>query len=189
MAGPARSRGARARRGGARRRRPRRAVAPACPAPAGSRPPRRAPAPAWARSRPRAPARALLPAPRAPRPQARRASAGSRWSSPLFVAQRQDGQERLLRPLDPPHLLHPPLARLLLLEQLALAGDVAAVALGDHVLAVGLDRLARDDVRADRGLDRHVVLLARDARPQLLGQSPPDRIGLLAMHDHRQRVD
>src|SRR3954452_9758313 len=140
MAGPARSSGASARRGCARRRRPRRAVAPACPAPAGSRPPRRAPAPAWARSRPRAAPRAFLPAPRAPRPQARRASAGSRWSSPLSVAQLQHGQERLLRHLDPPPLLPPPLARLRVLEQLALAGDVAATALGDHVLAVGLDR-------------------------------------------------
>ena len=40
------------------------------------------------------------------------------------------------------HLL---LALLLLFEQLLLAGDVAAVALGEHVLAHGLHRLARDD--------------------------------------------
>jgi hypothetical protein len=41
--------------------------------------------------------------------------------------------------------LHALLAFLLLLEQLALARDVAAVALGEHVLAQRLDRLARDD--------------------------------------------
>ena len=65
------------------------------------------------------------------------------------VAELQDGQERLLGHLDAPDLLHAPLALLLLLEQLALARDVAAVALGDDVLAEGLDRLAGDDVRAD----------------------------------------
>src|SRR3954453_8426846 len=50
-------------------------------------------------------------------------------------------QERLLGHLDPADLLHALLAFLLLLEQLALARDVAAVALGDHVLAHRLHRL------------------------------------------------
>src|SRR5215207_10689986 len=90
-----------------------------------------------------------------------------------LVAQLQDGKERLLRDLDAPDLLHPPLAGLLLLQQLALARDVAAVALGDHVLAVGLDRLARDHVGPDGRLDGHVVLLARDALAQLLAQAAP----------------
>src|SRR3712207_7569041 len=49
------------------------------------------------------------------------------------VGERRD--EGFLGDLDPPHHLHPLLALLLLLEQLALAGDVAAVALGEHVLA------------------------------------------------------
>ena len=74
----------------------------------------------------------------------------------------EDGEERFLRHLDGADLLHALLARLLLLEQLALAGDVAAVAFCQHVLAQRLDVLARDDVGADRGLDRHVVHLARD---------------------------
>src|SRR5579884_3796487 len=78
-------------------------------------------------------------------------SKGSRASARLPKLQHR--QERLLRHLDASHLLHPLLALLLLLEQLALAGDVAAVALGRHVLAVGLDRLAGHDARADRGLD------------------------------------
>jgi hypothetical protein len=42
----------------------------------------------------------------------------------------QHGEEGLLRDLDVPDHLHALLAFLLLLEQLALAGDVAAVALG-----------------------------------------------------------
>src|SRR5205814_2398439 len=48
----------------------------------------------------------------------------------LLLAELEHGEERLLRHLDATHLLHPLLALLLLLEQLFLAGDVAAVALG-----------------------------------------------------------
>src|SRR5262245_39902965 len=53
----------------------------------------------------------------------------------------QHRQERLLGDFDSADLLHALLAFLLLLEKLALAGDVAAVALGGHVLAHGLHRL------------------------------------------------
>ena len=63
-------------------------------------------------------------------------------------------------------------ALLLLLQQLALAGDVAAVALGEHVLAHRPHRLAGDDPAADRRLDRHLEQLARDQRAQLLHQGP-----------------
>src|SRR6266550_1540225 len=62
----------------------------------------------------------------------------------------QDRQERLLRDLDRPHLLHPFLSLLLLLEQLALARDVAAVALGGHVLTQRADGLAGDHFGPDR---------------------------------------
>ena len=76
------------------------------------------------------------------RARARPARSRARSSHPLVVpddrdarqlrsllVERQHGQERLLRHLDRADLLHPLLALLLLLEQLALAGDVAAVAL------------------------------------------------------------
>src|SRR6266480_3458192 len=75
-------------------------------------------------------------------------------------------EERFLRDLHGAYLLHPSLAFLLLLEQLALAGDVAAVALGGHVLAQRPDVFPGDDPRPDRGLDRHLELLARDQLPQ-----------------------
>src|SRR3712207_6914720 len=78
------------------------------------------------------------------------------------VGERRD--EGFLGDLDPPHHLHPLLALLLLLEQLALAGDVTAVALGEHVLADGADVLARDDARADGGLDRHLELDRKSTR-------------------------
>src|SRR5947209_17129279 len=82
----------------------------------------------------------------------------------------EHGEERVLRHFDAADLLHALLALLLALEQLALAGDVAAVAFGGHVLAIGLHGLAGDDVRADGRLDGDVVLLARDALAQLLGE-------------------
>src|SRR5829696_4881145 len=69
-------------------------------------------------------------------------SAQRERSPSSIVAEFEHGEERLLGDLDPTDLLHPPLALLLLLEQLPLAADVAAVALGRDVLAEGLDRLA-----------------------------------------------
>src|SRR5438309_881250 len=95
----------------------------------------------------------------------------------------EHGEEGVLGDLDAADLLHALLALLLTLQELALARDVAAVALGGDVLAVGLDGLAGDDVQADRGLDGHVVLLARDALAQLLGQRATDLVGLVAMDD------
>src|SRR5262245_33609498 len=47
----------------------------------------------------------------------------------------QHGEKRFLRDLDLSDPLHALLAFLLFLEELALPGDVAAVALGQHVLA------------------------------------------------------
>src|SRR5437764_4508720 len=64
----------------------------------------------------------------------------------------QHRQERFLRDLDLADALHSLLAFLLLLEQLPLARDVAAVAFGEHVLAQRLHRLARDDAAPDRRL-------------------------------------
>src|SRR5688572_26349134 len=90
----------------------------------------------------------------------------------------QHGQEGLLRDLHPANLLHPLLALLLLLEELLLAGGVAAVALGQHVLAHRLDRGARDDLGADRGLDGHVEHLPRDQLAHLLAQLATAPVGV-----------
>src|SRR4026209_1295018 len=65
----------------------------------------------------------------------------------------EDGKKGLLRYFDRAHLLHALLSLFLLLEQLALVGDVAAVAFGEHVLAQRLDARPRDDLGADRRLD------------------------------------
>src|SRR5579885_51899 len=97
--------------------------------------------------------------------------------TPLIGVHLQRGEEGFLRDLDAaeaPHLL---LARLLLVEQLALARDVAAVALGGHVLPERADRLARDHLAADRGLDRDLEQVARDQVLELLHHGPPARLG------------
>src|SRR6185437_9160505 len=65
----------------------------------------------------------------------------------LSLPDAEHREERLLRHLHPADLLHALLALLLLLEQLALARDVAAVALREHVFAPRLDGLARDHAR------------------------------------------
>ena len=75
------------------------------------------------------------------------------------------------------------------LEELALARDVAAVALRRDVLALGLHGLARDDLRADRGLDRHVEQLARDQLLQAFDHLLAVGVGLVAVHDRAERVD
>src|SRR5699024_10271456 len=93
-------------------------------------------------------------------------TSGSRGLLLGLVPGRPVGGERgdagRLRDLRGPDVLHPPLALLLLLQELALAGDVTAVALGKHVLADRPDGLAGDDPRADGRLDGDLELLARD---------------------------
>ena len=109
--------------------------------------------PALQRRAPRAPrARGTAP----PCARADRAH-GARMRQSTF----RIGQERLLRDLDGADRLHALLALLLLLEELLLARDVAAVALRGDVLADRLHRRARDDAAADRGLDRDVEHLPR----------------------------
>src|SRR5271156_1318554 len=77
------------------------------------------------------------------------------WSiCALAVAHLEGGDEGRLRDLDLAELAHPLFAFLLLFEELALAGHVAAIAFGEDVLAQCLDRLAGDDPPADCRLDR-----------------------------------
>src|SRR5438309_956399 len=105
-----------------------------------------------------------------------------------LLVEAQSGNEGLLGDLHPPDVLHAPLAFLLALEQLSLAGDVAAIALGQDVLALGLDRLAGDDAAADGGLDRHVEHLAGDELAQAGCHLPPVGGGLVAMDDRAEGV-
>src|SRR5262249_8164655 len=120
---------------------------------------------------------------------ARTRSASRAPSALLSLADVEHGEERLLRHLDGADLLHPLLPRLLLLEQLPFAGDVAAVALGEHVLPLRLHRLPRDDPGADPGLDRDVEHLPRDLFAQLVDEQPPAVVREIAVDDEGERVD
>src|SRR5438552_2887112 len=88
-----------------------------------------------------------------------------------LLVELQCGDKRFLGNLHAADLLHALLPLLLPLEQLPLPRDVAAVALGDDVLALRLDRLAGDDASTDGSLDRHVEELTWDQLPQLLGHT------------------
>ena len=84
---------------------------------------------------------------------------------PVHLQRRDEG---FLRDLHLAELAHPLLALFLLVEELALAGDVAAIAFGGDVLAQGRDGFAGDDLAADGGLDRDLEHMARDQVLQLL---------------------
>src|SRR5688572_15617548 len=107
----------------------------------------------------------------------------------LFGADLQYSEKGFLRNLDAADALHPLLAFLLPLEQLPLSRDVAAVALGEHVLALRLDRLPRDHARADRRLHRNVEQLARDLLAQLVDERSAAAVRGPAVEDQRERVD
>uniref|UniRef100_A0A0N4ZLE2 Glucosamine_iso domain-containing protein n=1 Tax=Parastrongyloides trichosuri TaxID=131310 RepID=A0A0N4ZLE2_PARTI len=104
------------------------------------------------------------------------------------LRERLGGDEGFLRDLDLAELAHPLLALLLLLQQLALAGDVATVALGRHVLAQGADGLAGDDLAADGRLDRDGEHVRRDQLLHLLDHAAAARLGAGAVDQHRQGV-
>src|SRR5437867_3673502 len=90
-----------------------------------------------------------------------------------LFARPEDGEEGLLRDLHAADALHALLARLLLLEELALPRDVAAVTLREHVLAQRPDGLTGDHLRAHGRLHRHVEQLSRDELAELVDQQPP----------------
>src|SRR6266849_4680513 len=110
------------------------------------------------------------------------------WASSRLVFDPQHGEEGLLWDLDGPHHLHALLAFLLLLEELLLARDVAAVALGEHVLALRLHGLARYDLAPDGGLDAHVEHLLRDELAELRHEDAADELRSVAVHDDRERI-
>ena len=111
-----------------------------------------------------------------------------RLTARTSVVELEGTDEHVAGHFDAPDRLHLLLAFLLLLQQLALAGDVTAVALGQHVLALGLHRLAGDHLAADRSLDRHVEHLSRDELLELLAHAVAVGEGLVAVDDRAERV-
>ncbi|PRD36405.1 UNVERIFIED_CONTAM: hypothetical protein NCL1_08904 [Trichonephila clavipes] len=123
------------------------------------------------------------------RPPLRGRPHGNSGPAARLLVDLEHGQEGILRDFHAADLLHALLAFLLLLQQLLLARHVAAVALGEHVLAHGLDGLTRDDLRTDRGLDGDVEHLAGNQFLHFLDNGHAAVTGVVGVADHGQRID
>src|SRR4051794_9271829 len=102
---------------------------------------------------------------------------------------RKSGNERFRWHFNPADHLHPFLAFLLFFEQLALPGDVPAIALGQYIFANCPNGFARDYPRANGRLDWNLELLARDEFFQLGGHHDAVGVGLVFMYDRRKGID
>src|SRR6185312_16028241 len=106
-----------------------------------------------------------------------------------FVAHAQGRDKGLLGNADTPVFAHALFALFLFFQQLALARRVAAVAFRGDVLAQRADRLARDDLAADRGLDGDLEQVAGDEVFQALAHAAAAGLGVGSVDDHAQRID
>src|SRR5277367_2181184 len=101
----------------------------------------------------------------------------------------EDGEEGFLRDVHLADALHALFSFFLLFEEFAFAGNVATVALGQHVFANGGNGFAGDDATADGGLNGHVEHLPRNQFAQARDQFAPAVVGKIAVNDQRERVD
>lgn len=108
--------------------------------------------------------------------------------SVVVAVELQHGGKGLTGQGDAAELAHLLFALLLLFQQLLLAGDIAAVALGQHVLAHGLDGLTGDDLAADGGLHRDLEQGAGNVIPQLFADAAALGVGVVPEHDHGECV-
>ena len=81
--------------------------------------------------------------------------------------------------------LHPPLARLLFLQQLAFSSNVTAVAFGCDVFSERLDRRSGNDLTANGGLDGYLEHLPGYQLTHTFDEFPAPCIRLLAVYDER----
>src|SRR6185437_16560121 len=121
------------------------------------------------------------------RPARRALSAGFAYQG--LIPRFEDGHEGFLGDIDAADALHALLAFFLLLEQLAFAGDVAAVAFGGDVFADRFDGFASDDLSADRGLQGNLKQMAIDFFLQSHQQLTAARLGMIAMDDDAEGID
>ena len=106
----------------------------------------------------------------------------------VVAVQLEHGGKGLAGELDTAQLAHLLFALFLLFQQFLFAGDVAAIALGKHVLAHGLDGLAGNDLAADGCLHRDLEQVTRDVIPQLFADAASLGVGVVPEHDHGQCV-
>ena len=101
----------------------------------------------------------------------------------------EDGKEGFLRHLHVADLLHAFLASLLLLEQFALAADVASVTFGSDVLADLLDGLAGDNLASDCGLYGDVELLTGKEFLEAFTHAAAEGDGVVDVGERGEGVD
>src|SRR6266566_2918143 len=100
----------------------------------------------------------------------------------------EDGEKRFLRNVHLADTLHALLAFFLFFEQLAFAGDVAAVALGENVFTDRRNRFARNHTAADGGLNRHFKQLPRNQFSQAGHEFAAALIGMFVVANQRKRI-
>src|SRR6516164_6269198 len=101
----------------------------------------------------------------------------------LVLPHPQNRQKSFLGNIDAPDALHAPLPFLLLFQQLALAADVASVALGDYVLSHGGHGFPGNDFGTDSRLDRNFKHLPWNQLAHLRYQRPAALVSKVFVHD------
>src|SRR5438067_487929 len=101
----------------------------------------------------------------------------------------EDLDEGFLGDVDLADAFHALFAFFLVLEEFAFPVAIAAVAFRGYVFAQRRNPLPRDYLSTERGLDRHLVELARDDFLQLRRQHPAAVLRAVAMDDGGKRID
>ncbi len=107
----------------------------------------------------------------------------------LFIANLERGQKSLLGQFHVAHSFHALFAFFLFFQQLALAGDVAAIAFCGYILAEGGNSFPGDYFLANGRLDGNHEKLARNGALELERQGAPVLIGLVLVDNYRKRID
>ena len=107
----------------------------------------------------------------------------------LSVVNLQNGHECFLGHIDVSDALHALLAFFLLFKKLALAADVATVALGQNILALRLDGFAGKDSTTNGSLDGHLEHLSRNDVFELLREDFSALVCLVLVNDEGKGVD
>ena len=107
----------------------------------------------------------------------------------VITVQLQHAHKCFLRNFYRAQLPHSLFTLFLLLQQLFLTGNIAAVALGKHVFPHGLNGFSGNDLAADRRLYRHLKQLPRNVLFQLLHDFSCPFVCLVGVNDKRQGID
>ena len=106
----------------------------------------------------------------------------------IIVVQLENCHECFLRHFNRAEVTHSLFALFLLFQQFLLTGNIAAVALGKHVLTQSLDGFTGDDLAADCRLNGDLKLGTGDIVLQLFADLTGTRVGIFRKEDETQSV-